>query len=204
MSNVSMRLGLAALVVAGLAGCGNSPPVRYHALSGPSAGNGSGGAHLLVELLPIAIPERLNRAEMVLTRENGRLDVRDGDRWAAPLSDEIRQTVADALWRNLRAAEIYQAPVANSAGGLPQYRLALRLERFEAAPGRAANVDGSWTLRRLPQGQSSTCRVSIAIPLPGQTAEDASAALAEGTGRVAQAVADSMERLERGAGACAP
>jgi uncharacterized lipoprotein YmbA len=154
---------------------------------------------MLVELLPVAFPERLNREDLVLGGADGQpIDVRDGDRWAAPLSDEMRQIVADALWRRLRAAETYRAPVALSSSPLPQYRLAVRIERFDAIPGRQAVVEGSWSVRRLPQGGPAVCRAGIAVPMSGRTPEAAVAALAEGSGRLAHAVAISLERLDRG------
>ena len=198
-----VRLPTLALMAA-LAGCGTTPPIRYHALAGDTAAEASGGARLLVEILPVAVPERLNRDEMVLSRADGQLDVRDGDHWAAPLSDEIRQVLTDTLWRRLWAADVYRAPVA-PGNGLPQYRLAVRIERFEAVPGRSAIVEGAWTARRLPQGRSATCRAGMTVPLPGQTADAAAAALSAATGQLARRVADSLgHRDPDGTPSCPP
>lgn len=179
-----------------LGGCSSSPP-HYHGLSSPPVAQVSGDAQMLVEVLPIAVPERLDREEMVLADEAGHLDVRDGDRWAAPLPDEIRQVLTDVLWRRLRAADIYRAPVGPAAGGPNEYRLALRMERFEAVPGRSAVVEGSWTARRLPQGRATTCRVSVNVPLADPTPRTAAAGLSVATGRLAGLVADSIGHLER-------
>jgi len=199
------HIALTAVAVAGLlglAGCGSSPPPRYHALSGGAASVESAGvssAAMLVELLPPALPERLNRQDLVLGGAEGRpVEVREGDRWAAPLSDEMRQIVADALWRRLRAADTYRAPVALTASPLPQYRLALRVERFDATPGRQALVEGSWTVRRLPQGGPAVCRAGFVVALPGTSPDEAVAALADGATRLAWTVAASLERLHRG------
>ncbi len=203
MTSIRTRLAALALAAA-LAGCGTSPPTRYHALGGGGAAQESGAARLLVEILPVAVPERLDRDEMVLIGEDGRLDVRDGDHWAAPLPDEIRQVLADVLWRRLWAADVYRAPVAPD-NGLPEFRLALRIERFEAVPGRTAIVEGSWTARRLPQGRSATCRASVTVPMPDRTPEGAAVALSIGAGRLARQVADSIGRLDQnGATPCPP
>jgi len=199
------HIALTAATVAallGLAGCGSSPPPRYHALSGGAASvdsAGMGSAAMLVELLPPALPERLNRQDLVLGGAEGRpVEVRDGDRWAAPLADEMRQIVADALWRRLRAADTYRAPVALAASPLPQYRLALRIERFDATPGRQALVEGSWTVRRLPQGGPAVCRAGFVVALPGTSPDEAVAALTDGATRLARTVAVSLDRLHRG------
>jgi len=199
MSLSFFRAMAAAVVVAAVAGCGSSPPVSYHALSSPATPRASGEARVLVEMLPVAVPERLSREDMVLTDAAGQLDVRDLDRWAGPPADEIRQIVADSLWQRLRAVDVYQAPVAATATSLPQYRLALRIERFEAKLGSAATVEASWTARRLPQGRSSTCRVSMSLPLPERTPSAAAAVLADATGQMARAVADSLAQLDQGA-----
>lgn len=200
-----IRNGLLALTTAILAGCGTSAPIRHHALTSTAPHQASGSARILVELLPVALPERLNRTEMVLLTGTGQIDMREGDHWTAPLSDEIRQILGDTLWDRLGAVDVYQAPVAPAISGLPQYRLALRIERFEATPGQAAVVGGSWTARQLPQGRSATCRASITVPLLDRTPEGAAAALSAGTGRLTRQVADSVGRLDQNvAPACPP
>ena len=192
------RITVALLVLLGLAGCGTSAPVRYHALAGNAVPlhETQASAAILVEVLPVTIPERINREEIVLTGKDGRLDIREGERWAAPLADEFRQAVDDALWRLLRAADTYAAPVA-PGGGLPQYRLALRIERFDAIPERAAMVEGSWTVRRRPEGQAAVCRAGFVVPAAASV-ETAAAALAEGTRRLAEAVVASLSHLQAG------
>ena len=193
------KLMALALIAFTLGGCGSSPPPRYHALTVAAPPPMSGGARMLVEILPVAMPERLNREEMVLIDGTGQLDVRDGDRWAAPLADEVRQMVSDALWSHLWASDIYQAPIpAAGANGLPQYRLALRIERFEATLARGAVIQGTWTVRKLPQGHAAACRAGITIVRPGTTAGDAAAALTDGTAQLSRQIADSIARLDQG------
>lgn len=200
MNRFTLGTGLAAATLT-LAACGASPPVRYHTLTGAAPAtevSARGGATLLVEVLPIAIPERINREEIVFAGAGSTLELRDSERWAAPLADEFRQAIDDALWRRLRAADIYVAPVP-PGGSVPQYRLAVRIERLDAVPGRIAVVEGSWTARRLPQGKSAVCRAGFAATPAAATTEASVAALAAGTARLADAVADSLERLENGA-----
>lgn len=199
MKTFTSGTGLAAAILA-LTACGASPPVRYHTLTGaaPAAAvSAQGGAALLVEVLPIAIPERVNREEIVFAGTGSTLELRDSERWAAPLADEFRQAIDDALWRRLRAADIYVAPVP--PGDVPQYRLAVRIERLDVVPGRIAVVEGSWTARRLPQGKPAVCRAGFAATPTALTTEASVAALATGTARLADAVTDSLERLESGA-----
>ncbi|MBB6254570.1 PqiC family protein [Nitrospirillum iridis] len=202
------RLAQALGVLTGLAllaGCGGSAPIHYHALAPQPAGAPAAGtARVLVEVLPVAVPERLNRTQLVLTDPAGRLDVRDEDRWAAPVADEMRLALAGTLWQRLRATDVYQAPVAPAPNGPPQYRLALRIERFDATPGGTAVVDGSWTMRRLPQGAALTCRAGFSVPVTATTTDAAATALSSAAAQLAAAVADSLSRLDQAAPGTTP
>lgn len=195
------RLLFCALLAVGLSACGASPATRYHTLAGPSGPAAGGGAERLVEVLPVALPGRVDRAALVLSGADGGLTVRDADRWAGPLAEELRAVIDEALWRAARAADVYAAPLPGSA--LPQYRLAARIDRFDAVPGAAATVEASWTLRRLPRGASAACRAAFSAPLAGDSADAAAVALAAASRRLADAMADSLTRLERGEPPCA-
>lgn len=185
-----------------LAGCGTSPPLHYYSITErglPYNDSSSAEAAMVVELLPVAIPERLNREEIVLTGAGGALTILDSERWAAPLADEIRQSLDEALWRTLHATDVYQAPVSLTANGLPHYRIALRVERFDAAMGDHATVETSWTVRKLPQGPIALCRAHFSVPLSKPGVDVAVSGLTEATAKMANAVAASMDRLNRGA-----
>lgn len=195
MTRAALRTPLCALCLTLLAGCGSSPPVHHHALARPEAGDPvSGSARVLVEILPIAVPEALARSNLVLTDGQGRVNVLDSERWLAPIADELRQIVADGLWRTARAADSYQAPVPGALAALPQYRLALRLDRFDAVPGRTATVAGSWTLRRLPNGPVHGCRWEGRQPVGGPDAAAAATALSDTSRRLAGQIGDSLRR----------
>jgi hypothetical protein len=204
MTAVWVRGPLLAVLLAGLVGCGSSEPIHYHSLARPAAPTPSGEARLLIEVLPVSVPERVNRSEIVFLQPSGSLDVRATDQWGAPLSDEIGQLVDDALWQALRAADSYRAPVPVTVGSLPQYRLALHVERFDAVADGAATIDASWSVRRLPQGTAATCRIHLSESLPSATSEAAVRALSQASLRMAAALADSVGRLDSVAGSVCP
>ncbi|HTH17408.1 MAG TPA: PqiC family protein [Magnetospirillum sp.] len=200
MPSAFRRMIPSILCLAMLGACGSSPPVRYHALSRPAAAgsDASGAARVLVEILPVAVPDGVARPNLVMSEGNGRVAVLDSDRWLAPVADDMRQVVADSLWRSARAADTYQAPVPATAASLPRYRLAVRLERFDAIPGQAGVVVGSWTLRSLPDGAAHICRWAGTQPLDGKDATAAADALAEGSRRLADQIGDSLRRAVEG------
>lgn len=209
--NLVRRLVVQVVMLPMVAACGASAPVRYHTLvrPDPAGVEVSGAARVLVEILPIAVPDSVTRDALVLTAPSGQVTVMDQDRWLAPVADEVRQLVADSLWRAVRAADTYQAPVP-AGTPMPRFRLALRLERFDAVPGQAATVVGSWTLRGLPDGPVRICRWAEtqslaapvgAAPVGGTAAGDAAkgaAGLADGSRRLADQIGESLRRAANG------
>lgn len=189
---------LAPVLALVLAACGSSPVTHYHSLQDAAPLGGGGGAERLVEVLPVAVPAAVDRGELVLTAADGGLDVREGERWAGPLADELRDLITAALWRTARAADVYAAPVPAAASKLPQYRLAARFERFEAR-GASAQVVATWTVRRLPDGTAAACRAAASAAIAGPTPAAAAKALGEASRTVAAAIAESLGRLDTGA-----
>jgi len=185
-----------------LVACASSPPVRYHTLSRPETTDGtadtSGAARVLVQILPIEVPEGVARDNIVLKDPSGRVTVLQTDRWLAPVADDMKQVVADALWRAARATNTYQAPVPAQSTSLPQYRLAVRIERFDAISGQAATVEGSWTLRSLSDDAVHICRWAGTQPLDAMDGAAAAAALAEASHRLAERIGDSLRRAVAG------
>ncbi|MBB4315842.1 PqiC family protein [Roseospira marina] len=186
-----------------LAACVTSPPVRYHTLSqsvpaetGPDS---VAAAQVLVQILPVVVPEGAARDNLVLKDRNGQITVLQTDRWLAPVADDMKQVVADDLWRTVRATDTYQAPVPADATALPRYRLAIRIERFDAVPGAAAAVAGSWTLRSLSDDTVHICRWTGSQPLDSADAAAAADALATVSRRLAAHISDSLRRTVEGA-----
>ncbi|MBN9113902.1 MAG: membrane integrity-associated transporter subunit PqiC, partial [Pandoraea sp.] len=85
------RAVLAALTLV-LAGCA-SPPSRFYTLTddtgtpaGSAATSGANvpAARYAVEVSPVAVPEQVDRPQIVVTRGGGRVDILEESRWAAP------------------------------------------------------------------------------------------------------------------------
>lgn len=196
------RLSALALAVL-LAGCGTSPVTHYHTLQSARPVASGGGAARLVEVLPVLVPGPVDRAELVLTRAGGQIDVHKDDLWAGNLAEELRGVVAEALWREAKAADVYAAPVPSGASDLPQYRLAVRFEQFAATPD-GAFVAAAWTLRRLPEGRALVCRSAARRGIATLDAVSAARALAEASHALATEIAAGLAALDRGVGCPAP
>ncbi|MQX36334.1 PqiC family protein [Roseospira navarrensis] len=192
-----------------LIGCVSSPPVRYHTLTTPGAadvaGDDSASPQVLVQILPVAVPEGVARDGIVLKDPGGQVTVLQTDRWLAPVADDLKQVVADGLWQSVRATDTYDAPVPGGATALPRYRLSLRVERFDAIPGQAAAVAGAWTLRSLSDDSAHVCRWAGSQPLEGADGAAAAAALGRASHRLAARIGESLRRAVSGAAdVCGP
>ena len=179
-----------------------STPMRYHALSendGIRGASSSGDVKVLVEIAPVSLPDRVDRPEIVAGETDGRVRVLEFDRWAGELSNEIGLVLDRTLWTRLGAANVYQAPLSETAAGRkPYFRLNVSLTRFDAVPGSGATVDGTWTLRRLGGERLAACRFTAVQPLAGESAEEIASSLRQAVGVFAGAVATSMEKLQGG------
>lgn len=187
------------LAALALAGCGTSPVTHYHSLQSAPPPASGGGAERLVEVLPVLVPASVDRSELVLTDADGRIDVQQSERWSGDLAEQLRGVLADALWQEARATDVYAAPVPPGASKLPQYRLAVRFERIDARP-QGATVAASWTLRRLPDGRALNCRSAAQRGISGFTPDAASAALGAAAADVAATIAAEVARFDRGGG----
>ncbi|MFZ0870126.1 MAG: PqiC family protein [Rhodanobacter sp.] len=148
-------LGVGALLA--LAACA-STPLHYYTLiapagsmapSGESAGaSGSSRSPLPFELLPVSVPAQVDQPQLVV-REGGQgVALLNGERWIAPLGDEVRGALSADLARELRSQDVSGLP----ANDKPLLRIKLDLRRFDSQPGSYALIEGNWSVRLLHGG----------------------------------------------------
>jgi len=124
----------AALVVA----CSAAPPLRFHTLMPPpDASAPAAAAAVPWQLGFVGVPVQVDRPQIVLRNDDGSMAVLEQERWIAPLGDELRTALAEALTRRL-------GPPA-SAGA---WEVNVDVQRFESVPGRLARIDAAWSVRR--------------------------------------------------------
>ncbi len=168
LANTLAAAALAAL----LAGCA-SPEPRYYTLA-QASGTGAAaapqatpqGKPVWIEVAPVHVPERLNRAELVVGEDGSA----DGDsrlrrlelaRWSAPLPDELRDALSQRLQAALDAQDTYRQGLS---GVEPVYRITADVVRLDAAPGGRAGALINWTVRRLPDGKLASGQSRADLP----------------------------------------
>ncbi|VVE80781.1 hypothetical protein PSP31121_02907 [Pandoraea sputorum] len=163
---------VAALALA-LAGCA-SPSSTFYTLTDAGAGTGGTAANAnattgaaapatpyALEVSPVAVPEQVDRPQIVVTRGGGRVDILEESRWAAPLKTELTSTISRDLTQRLGAMDVYGLPRAD---GLAVYRVSTSVQRFESTPGEQAALTAVWSVRKVPGDIVLTCRFSGTEP----------------------------------------
>ena len=190
---------LAAAALA-LTACSAAPTYYYTLLPPPAPPAASSGFQ--IEVLPVDLPAQVATPQMVVRTGNGEMVPVDTRRWIAPLADEIRGALSADLSQRLGAHDIYGLP-AGPAGGLPTYRISVKVQRFESSLGAYARIDALWTVQRAGAGNAAglTCAYSQSQPVqPGYEA------MAEGHQQALAAIADriaaTVGALRGGGGSC--
>lgn len=146
-----------------LAGCA-SAPLHYYTLVAPRAPTSTlTPAPYAFELMPVGVPAQVDVPQLVVRAGGQGMQVLNGQRWIAPLGDEIRSAVSADLVHALGVADLSGLP----ADGKPRLRIKLDVRRFESVPGQRALIDAAWSLRRVGDGNqpalACTSRVSETV-----------------------------------------
>ena len=171
--------GLAAMAVVALAlaGCASPQPSFYTLTDATGATAGANAATVgasapaapyAVEVSPVAVPDQVDRPQIVVTRGGGRVDILEESRWAAPLKTELTSTISRDLTQRLGAMDVYGLPRSD---GLAVYRVSTSVQRFESVPGEQATLTAVWSVRKVPGDMLLTCRFTGTEPASGGIAE---------------------------------
>lgn len=179
-----------------LAGCQSAAPIRFYTLlpAATSEPVPTQDPAFRIELGAVTIPSQVDTPRIVVRESAGRLTPIEGQRWIAPLADEVRAALSNALSRKLGVPDLGTASLGGDggeAGGLPLYRVRVTLRRFESELGSRALIDATWTLSsaRDPARRAS-CDSRVEATVTGGYE-----ALAEGHQR---ALATLAARIARG------
>lgn len=141
MSRARSLLSVLALV---LGACASPAPIHYHTLLAPAQeAAASAPAPFLIEVLPVGVPAQVDQPQLVLRQGEGGVLMPEGERWAAPLADELRAALADALSRDLGTRDV--AGLARPAGATV-LRIGIQVRRFDSVPASHVLLEADWSL----------------------------------------------------------
>ena len=197
-NNSFKPLAAAALTAVLLAACGTTPPAQFYTLAAAPAAAGmqpAQGAPIFIEMLPVTVPERLARPQVVVRSDAARIDVLEQDRWSSPFNNELRDALAAGVAGRLGAIDI-------SRSGRPpdqvSYRIAVELRDLDAVRNGQVQAGFGWTVTRSDDRKTAVCRLSVAEPVSGGAVGDVVVATQKVVARAAEAIAGNVRALQSG------
>lgn len=124
-----------------------SAPVHFHTLLPPAGATGPAGsiAAYDIAVLPVVVPADVDRPQMVIRVGSGSVMVLDGERWIAPLGDQIRAVISDVVSARLGAQDVFGLAGHDDK---PVYRIKIQVGRFESIPGQYTLLQADWSVTR--------------------------------------------------------
>jgi uncharacterized protein len=106
----------------------------------PSNSSTAAASDMRLKVDPVRIPAQVDRMELVTRLPEGGIAIADGERWIAPVANELQSALSIELLRRLGG------PASVDPAGLDSMSVRLNVERFESEPSRYALIEASWSL----------------------------------------------------------
>jgi uncharacterized lipoprotein YmbA len=156
MLNRFLRKAEVCLITFALAGCASTPS-RFYTLDATAHPGGTPLAHHMVTVGPVTIPASVDQPQFVTQAGPNQVSVDEFNRWASPLNDNIARVVAQNLSSLLVTPDVATGPLANF---VPDYIVAIDVQRFESMRGQGTRLEAVWTVRRTVGGTTRSGRTS--------------------------------------------
>jgi uncharacterized lipoprotein YmbA len=136
-----------ALALGLLSACASSPSARLYVLEPSQAARADAvrSSRPIVRVGPIALPEYLNRPQLVKRRDDSQLKVAEYDRWAEPLNEALLRVLSEEIGAALDSNGAY----AFRTGQLYfDHAVIGNIKRFEANADGLVQLEVQWAIRR--------------------------------------------------------
>ncbi|MES2580314.1 MAG: PqiC family protein [Pseudomonadota bacterium] len=173
----------------------NSSPAKSPTANLPTA------APIAIEILPVNVPERLKRPQLVITAKNSsQLKILEQERWSSSFNDELQDAFVSGISNQLNAIDISRG---GRTANQPTYRIAIVLQQFNATPGEQVQANFGWTITRLDAGARSadkralSCQTTITKTV-GDDMDAVVKGVQEAAADVIQAISANVTSLNSG------
>lgn len=133
-----------------LAGCRNpSPEVLLHTLA-PLEEPSPATRHIPLEILPVRLPDMLQRPQIVLADGSGSTRLSASHRWGNALDKDMQRVLVENLSALLHCDRVVPYPLGEQVKA--DLRLSLDVQQCEGAPGRPLRFAATWVVTRASNG----------------------------------------------------
>lgn len=142
-------------------GCASAPS-KFYTLNSTAKCDGAPVANFAVVVGPVSIPAEVDRPQFTVQISPNRVAVDEFNRWAEPLNSNIARVVAGDLAVLLGTPQVVAVPLANFD---PAYRVTIDIQKFESVPGKSAQIDAVWVVRKTAGGAPISGRTAVTEPV---------------------------------------
>lgn len=182
---------LTALVLT--AGCTSSPQ-RFYTLNSTPATKAMQPTDYSVSVGPVSIPAAVDRPQIVVRTDPHQVSIKEFERWASPLKDDIARVVVENLIALLGTTQISIFPRAQASD--TNYRCTIDILRFDSELGKSAKLDALWKVSFSKDGQVHSGRTTITEPAQGSDFTALVAAHSRALGQLSADVATTIRKME--------
>jgi len=141
-------------------------PDRFYGLSTlPGAALPPAAGYTTRILLSTSIPSVVDRRELIVDAPDDRILVLEHERWAAPLSDLVNQTLARDIEQ--RRADVLVADRAFDQAGIKPVRIKVEIVRMSARRGGQATLEAHWRIEDAAVQLDQLGGASFSSPIEG-------------------------------------
>lgn len=187
---IRTALGFACVAAFALAGCAGSPEMRYYVLAAegePAAPPDPAATR--VSLTQVAIPELVDRPQIVVRVAPHRVERSELHRWGEPLREGVPRVLAEDLGRRLGSR--YAVSAGPHPGAPAAVRVAVAIRRFDAVPGSEVTLDAEWSVRAA-EGPARAGQSRVREPIREASHAGVAAAFSRALDRLAGEIATAL------------
>jgi len=176
------RLGIPWFAGLCLAACAGAPDRFYTLSTLPEPAKAARPAPTLHVRLNVTVPSLVDRSEMVLNSSASGITIFDHERWAAPLADQVSQTLG--LDMEERRRDLLVGDRRFDQASLPAVAVKVDIVRMSARSGGDASIEAHWRIVDAGAGMDRLGSATFSAPLAG-----------DGFGAVARAYSETVSAL---------
>ena len=184
------RLPLIALVA--IAAACSSPMSKFYTLAPTVRSETASKTNLAVGVGPVTVPGAVDRPQFVLQVAPNRVTLQEYHRWAAPLGEEIAQTVAADLAVLLRTPDVAPLPAMNFQH---DFRVIIDVQRFQSIPGESVKIEAVWSILDSEEpSRTQSHRTTATEKVAGSDFEALAAAHSRALGQLSRQIAKALRQ----------
>lgn len=179
-----------------LTGCSHpSPAVVFHTLrpivlEGPKPAPAD--KPLALEIMPVQLPELLQRSQLILLDGQGVHRLSPTHRWGNTLEKDMQRVLAENLSALLGSDTIVHYPLGDQVKA--SHRLALEVQQCDGAPGATLQFRATWMLTK-DNRMVLLRRFDLLEPVPGGTVEELASAHSRVMDSLSREIAKELKAL---------